>query len=107
MFIKDLNFIITHGKPHKPAHKDTIARWIKELMKLAGIDTDTFKPHSCRSASASAAKRSGIPIDQILQREIGLMLRHFTSFIPENYQDCIKNDRDAGTSLLSQAADSH
>ena len=53
-FIKDPNFIVTHGKPHKPA------------MKLAGIDTDTFKPHSCRSTSA--AKRSGIPIDQILQQ---------------------------------------
>ena len=66
MFIKDPNFIITHGKPHKPAHKDTIARWIKERMKLAGIDTNTFKSHSCRSASA--AKRSGIPIDQILQQ---------------------------------------
>ena len=68
MFIKDPNFIITHGKPHKPAHKYTIARWIKELMESVGIDTDTFKLHSCRSASASTAKRSGIPIDQILQQ---------------------------------------
>ena len=30
---------ITYGRPHHPATKDTIARWVKCAMSLAGIDT--------------------------------------------------------------------
>ena len=33
--------------------KDTISRWIKETLRLAGIDTDVYKAHSTRSASIS------------------------------------------------------
>jgi hypothetical protein len=35
-------------------------------MEEAGVDTDTFGPHSVRSASTSAAKRGGAPIQDIL-----------------------------------------
>ena len=58
--------IITHGKHHKAASKDTMARWIKETMMLAGVDTSLFKPHSCRAASSPKASLSGIPIMDIL-----------------------------------------
>ena len=51
-------FFITHRKPHHPASKDTISRWIKETMKGEGIDVSVFKPHSCRSASSKQANRS-------------------------------------------------
>ena len=30
--------IITHRKPYRPAHKDTLARWLKETLRLAGMD---------------------------------------------------------------------
>ena len=59
--------IITFGKPYHPASKDTIARWIKDLMRISGVDTDIFKPHSCRSASTSKAHISGVSIDNILK----------------------------------------
>ena len=36
------------------------------MLKLAGIDTDTFKSHSVRSASASAAATAGITTNQIM-----------------------------------------
>jgi len=36
-------------------------------MRAAGIDTDMFKPHSTRAASASAAYSRDTPIDIILQ----------------------------------------
>jgi hypothetical protein len=32
-----------------------LARWVKEVLKLSGIDIKTFKPHNIRSASTSAA----------------------------------------------------
>ena len=103
MFIKDPNFIITHRKPHKPPHKDTIGRWIKELTKFAGIDTDTFKPHSC--GSASAAERSGIPIDQILQQgnwsNVSTFYKFYSRELSGQYE---KAHHDVGTSLLLHAA---
>ena len=60
-------FFITHRKPHHPASKDTISRWIKATMKGAGIYVSVFKPHSCRSASSSQANRSAVPIEHILK----------------------------------------
>jgi hypothetical protein len=35
----------------------TVARWLKSVLDLAGIDTGIFKAHSFRSASVSAAFR--------------------------------------------------
>ena len=49
-----------------PVAKSTISRWIKEVMSLAGIDTNVFLPGSTRSASVSAAARRGASIAQIL-----------------------------------------
>ena len=37
-------FLITR-EPFNAA-KDTLSRWIKDLMKDSGIDIDTFKPHT-------------------------------------------------------------
>ena len=39
--------------PHKSICARTLARWIKELMSRAGVDTSVFKQHSMCSASAS------------------------------------------------------
>jgi len=61
------NLFITYGKPHHPASKDTVARWIKEMLSLSGIDVKTFGPHSIRSASTSKASSIGVPIATILQ----------------------------------------
>jgi len=37
------------------------------MLAEAGIDTDTFKAHSVRGASSSAALRKGVHISDILQ----------------------------------------
>ena len=39
--------------PHKSVSAQTVVRWIKYLMDRAGIDTEMFKQHSVRSASAA------------------------------------------------------
>lgn len=59
---------ITYGTPHKPATKDTISRWIKNELQKAGIDTEIYKPHSCRAAAVSKAKQIGISLQDILNR---------------------------------------
>lgn len=48
---------LTIQKPFTVASKDTITRWVQTVMKLAGINTDLYAPHSIRCTSSSAAKR--------------------------------------------------
>ena len=44
---------IAQRKPHKDVTSQTLARWMKNIMAAAGIDTKVFKQHSTRSASAA------------------------------------------------------
>lgn len=44
----------------------TLARWIKTVLCMAGVDINVFKAHSVRSASSSAAFASGCSIKDIL-----------------------------------------
>ncbi|XP_026318671.1 uncharacterized protein LOC113229329 [Hyposmocoma kahamanoa] len=63
---KDIqNLIITYKKPHKNASCQTISRWTKTTIEEAGIDMTSFTAHSTRHASTSAAKRSGLNIEDI------------------------------------------
>ena len=57
---------ISFIKPHNPVTSSTIARWLKQVMELAGIDTNIFKAHSVRSASTSAAAMQGVTTEDIL-----------------------------------------
>ena len=61
------SLFVTYVKAYKAASKDTICRWIKTTLELAGIDLSRFKPHSIRSASASAAAVAKVPVDTILR----------------------------------------
>ena len=48
--------LLSYHKPHNPVSTATIGRWLKEVLKRAGIDIQKFSAHSTRSASVSAAK---------------------------------------------------
>lgn len=60
--------LISHIEPHGEVARDTISRWIQEVMGLAKIDVAMFKPHSVRSASASAAHAADVPVHEILAK---------------------------------------
>ena len=49
-----------------PVARNTISRWLTEVMSLAGIDTSYFTGHSTRVASVSKAKRRGANPNQII-----------------------------------------
>ena len=53
-------------KTKKPVSKPTIARWLKLVLKLAGIDTNQFTAHSYRGAGLSSAFFRGASIGQII-----------------------------------------
>lgn len=61
--VKEL--MITSRKPYKEATRDTISRWVRDIMTLAGIDTNIFAPGSTRGASTSDAYKNGVPISEI------------------------------------------
>ena len=58
---------VTLKKPHKAVTRDTVSRWIKVVLGLAGIDTEIFKPSSTRAASVSKAKACGATVGEILK----------------------------------------
>lgn len=51
----------------KPVVKQSLARWLKEVLSLAGIDTSVYKSHSYRGAGLSHAYQKGASIDQIVR----------------------------------------
>ena len=59
---------ISFRKPFKRVTSQTIARWIKECMSAAGIDTDKFKAHSTKAAATSAAEAADLPISYIMNQ---------------------------------------
>ena len=55
-------------KPHKAVTRDTIARWLREMLNLSGVDTSMFKAGSVRAAAASKAKALAVPINCIMAK---------------------------------------
>ena len=46
-----------------------LSRWIKDELKLSGIDVKVFIAHSCRSALVSKAKANGMGINEIMLKK--------------------------------------
>ena len=59
--------LLSHIRPDKPVSPATLARWLQELMHLAGIDTSVLKGHSVRGAVTTEVARQGFSIPDILQ----------------------------------------
>ena len=57
--------LISFVRPFKPISSQTMSRWLRKTMQLAGIAC-RFTGQSTRSASTSAAARAGVPLDTIL-----------------------------------------
>jgi integrase len=74
------HLLLSYIKPHRPVSRDTIGRWIRSTLHDAGIDISVYKPHSTRSAAASAAARGGAPIDAIMSRIGWTNARTFAQF---------------------------
>ena len=60
--------LISTIKLHRASRSQTLARWIKTVLRLAGVDIDMFKTPSTRHAASTAACQASVPLDEILQR---------------------------------------
>ena len=77
---KPNKLLLSHINPHKSVSPATLARWLKELMQLAGVDTTIFKGHSVRGAVATEASKQGFSIPDILQFTDRSQASTFTKF---------------------------
>ena len=61
---------ITTQAPFQGVVRETISRWVKAVMREAGINVDQFKPHSTRAAASSATKLKGVPLQNIMKAAV-------------------------------------
>ena len=69
--VKDLrgdvtSLFVSYIKPHGRISRDALRRWLKVMMKNAGIDI-TFSSHSARGAATAFAAKANVSIDIILK----------------------------------------
>lgn len=53
--LRDSKQVLISYVSYKAVSTSTVARWLKAVLTLSGIDTDMYKAHSYRSASVSKA----------------------------------------------------
>ena len=65
---------------YKQVTSSTISRWLKCILKEAGINVDVYKAHSFRGASVSAAFNKGCSLRQILDQADWASAKTFRKF---------------------------
>jgi hypothetical protein len=93
-----LELFITTKKPVKAVSRDTVSRWVKSVLKMAGIDTNVFKAGSTRAASASKAKALGATIEEILKNGGWTRKSTFAKFYDKKIES--HEDRTLGEVIL-------
>lgn len=83
--------LVSYQKPRRPVSKDTVSRWLKMELKLAGIDTSTFSAHSTRAASTSAAKAQKLSITTIMASDGWSSENTFTKYYNKTISKPIDN----------------
>ncbi|KAL9962673.1 hypothetical protein ACROYT_G031795 [Oculina patagonica] len=85
--------LISYTKPHKAVTNSTIARWVKSILKDAGIDINTFSAHSSRTAASSYGLSSGLPLQDILKAggwsNAEVFARHYNKPLAQNFGNAI------------------
>ena len=73
----------------------TLARWLRTVLDLAGIDTTIFKAHSYRGASTTAAYNAGCSVNNILNTANWSNAKTFRKFYyketvsDKSFGDCV------------------
>ena len=72
MMHTDARLLISFIKPHKSVAKDTIARRVRTLLRMSGIDVSKFSAGSVQPAAASKAGVAAFLLLALWQRHAGL-----------------------------------
>lgn len=64
--LRQSDYVFVSYVTGKKVTTSTVARWLKSVLQLSGIDVNCFKAHSFRSAASSAASSKGCSVKNIL-----------------------------------------
>ena len=79
--------LLSYIAPFAPISRATLARWTLVALNLAGIDTNKYKAHSTRGASASAARAMGANINAIMKNASWKDAKSFAVFYNKTIND--------------------
>ena len=88
---------LSYSKPFKPVSRDTVRRWIKNILEKAGVNTKVFSAHSTRAAATSAAHLNNVPINIIMEAAGWSRESTFRTF----YDKPVTRDVNFGEQLVS------
>ena len=94
----EAQLLVSFVPPHRSISRDTLARWVLTVLRLAGIDTGKYKSHSTRGASASASKRLGVGVNLILKRAGWKSVNSFAQFYDKDIE---QDTAEVGQALLN------
>ena len=77
---KETRLFLSTRKPHKRVTTATLARWMKTVLREAGINPSIYTAHSYRSASTSAAFAHGVTLQEILKTANWTNVNTFAKF---------------------------
>ena len=97
---QEKQLLVSFARPHRAISRDTLARWTLLVLDMAGIDVDKYKSHSTRGATASAAKRLGLSLNQIMRHAGWKAVESFSRFYNKDLE---KETGDVGQALLRSA----
>ena len=58
--------LLSYVKPHGHVTRDTISRWIRTVLDMAGIDSTVYGGGSVRAAAVSKARANAVPLATIM-----------------------------------------
>ena len=64
--LKSGKLLLALNKPHHPVTSATVARWLKQVLKDAGV-SESYTAHSVRATSVSVAFDKGVNLSEIMQ----------------------------------------
>ena len=95
---KDCGLFISYIAPFRCVTKDTICRWCKDILRLAGTDINLYTTHSSRAAASSFAKTKRISINEIMDSagwsSEKSFSRHYNKIVEQEFnigQEILKN----------------
>ena len=86
----------------RPVTRQTIARWLRQCLDLAGIDSNIYGAHSFRGAGLSAAYRNGASIQDIVKHGSWSNTETF-----QRFYHAPERDSQVGQIILRQLENNH
>ena len=93
---KDCGLFISYIVSFRCVTKDTICRWCKDILRLAGIDINLYNTHSSRAAASSFAKTKRISINEIMDSAGWSSKKSFS----RHYYKVVEQEFDIGQEIL-------